>query len=879
MMPGWSRFRGVSGPDPERDVEAELAFHVEMLERDLIRRGVSPEQAREQALRRFGDYGAARAECLTIDERQGRRMGRAQVVTEIVQDGRYALRSLSRRPGFTAVAVLTLALGIGATSAIFSVVNGVLLKGLPYANAERAHVLHMVYPDGTEYSSLSAPDFMSVAAGSRVFEHTVAMTGRVGTLQELGDPREVRTAYLSRGFMEGLGMRLTRGRTFTAEEHVVGSGAVAILSHGFWQREFGGADDAVGRSVGVSGRQFTVVGILAAGQDVDGEWDVYAPLEYDETFDATTALGRRGEYLSVLGIARPGVTPELVAADVSRVATELREQFPATNGNLSMTTKPLHEFVVGEVRRPLVILMGAVALVLLVACANVANLLLARASSRRTELAVRAALGAGRRRLLGQLLTESVVLGAVGGVVGLAVAWFGTRALVAAQPADIPRIENVGLDATVVLVTLGAALLTGLLFGALPALQASRGGMAGAIREGGRGAGGSGGRLRSGLIVVEMALAVMLLVGSGLLVRSFVQMTRVDPGFEPGGAVSFRMVMNGDRYPDGQSIRSFVDETMARLAAAPGVRAAGGASHLPFGGVGMILSFSVVDAPPPPEHINREIAVTRITPGYFSAIGARIVSGRDVVAADRSDAPQVAVINEAAARFWFAGEDAVGRRIELDGEYEVVGVVSDVMQGSPAEPVVPMAYVPFSQLTGRTLLVVARTAADPMAMAPGLRSLIRQADPGMPISDFQPLRQVASEAVARPRFYMALLTLFAAIALALAAIGVFGVMSYNVTQRTREISIRIALGAQGSQVVRMVVGHSLALAGIGLLAGVAGAVTLGRVLQSQLYGVGVLDPLALGVAATVLVVAALLASWLPARRAAALDPGTALRAD
>jgi putative ABC transport system permease protein len=876
-MSRWSPYRGAHGPDPRRDVDEELSFHVEMLERRLIAAGETPERARELARRRFGNYTVTREECIAIDERHGRRMARTQYAAELGQDIGYALRALVRTPGFTIVAVLTLALGIGANSAIFSVVNGVLLDPLPYRNADRLHVLHMLYPDGAEYDALSAPDFMSVAAENRVFEDVVAWDGRIATLQGLGEAREVRIVYTSRDLVPTLGLRLVQGRAFDESEHVPGQGDVVILSHGFWQREFGAAADALGRTLTLSARSFTIVGILDPDATLPGNWDLYAPLEYDETFDAATDGGRRSEFLFAVGVARAGMAPAQVGEDMRRVGALLAERFPATNARQAITTRPLRDVLLGDVRRPLLVLLGAVGLVLLVACANVANLMLARASARQSELAVRAALGAGRGRLLRQLLTESVVLGALGGVAGLVVAWLGTRALIALQPADIPRLDNIGLDATVVLVTLGVALLTGLLFGAAPAVHATRRQLATAIREGGRGQATRGGRLRSGLIVAEMALAVVLLVGAGLLIRSFVELTRVDAGFESEGALSFRLAMAGEEYQGGQQIRNFVNDILEQLAAVPGVTAVGGTSVLPLSGLGALVSLNVVDAPPPPDDVNMEIALTRVTPGYFEAIGAPVLRGRGVTAEDHAEAPPVALINEAAARFWFPGEDPIGRRIDIGVEREVVGIVSDVRQRSPAQPAVPVAFVPYAQSTLRTLRVVVRTSGPPLSVAPAIHTTIRAADPGMPISDLAPLRTLLDRSVAQPRFYTSLLTIFAAVALVLAAVGIFGVMSYSVAQRAREISVRMALGARSSEVTAMVVRSSMLLSAAGLVIGIAGALAMGRVLASQLYNVSATDPLTILLVGGVLLLTAAAASWLPARRAAALDPGEALR--
>jgi putative ABC transport system permease protein len=874
-----TRFRGLFGPDPGSDVDDELSFHIDMRVRELIEAGESPERARERALRRFGDMASPRHECVTIMARRGRSMARRDYVAELRQDVAYAFRSLVKRPGFTLVAVLTLALGIGANSAIFSVVNGVLLQGLPYPDAGRLYLLQMIYPDATRYSSLSAPDFMSVSEQATSFEEIGAFDLLRSPVVGVGEPREVAAAALSENLLRMLDLRLAAGRGFAREEHEPGGGDVAILDYGFWQREFGGSADALGSTFIAAGRTYRVVGVLAQAAKLPEPVDLVVPITYDEEFSATAVAGRRSEYLTVIGRARPGLTEEQVAGDVLNVSQRLAAEFPDTNGRLTMGVVSLRESVIGDVRRPLLILLGAVGFVLLVACANVANLLLARASARQSELAVRSALGAGRGRLVRQLLTESVVLAAAGGVAGLLLAWYGVRALVAARPADIPRLDTVAMDGTVVLVTLSLTLLTGLLFGAIPAIQATRRDAGQALREGGRGTqGGAGQRVRSGLVITEMALAVVLLVGAGLLLRSFAELTRVDAGFRPEGAVSFRIAMDRATYPEGQHIRDFTTVLLERLEAVPGATAVAGTGVLPLSGRGALINFDVQDAPPPPDDVNREIGYHSVTPGYFATIGARVVRGRDFGRQDHNTAPPVALINETGARFWFGGEDPLGRFVQIGpNTREIVGIVSDVLQRGPATPAMPQLYAPYEQSTTRSLQIVVRASGDPMALAPTLRTLLRSLDPTMPIGEFAPLERVAAEAVSRPRFYSTLLALFAASALALAAIGIFGVMSYSVAQRAREISIRMALGARRADVVAMIVGRSMILAGAGLAIGLLGAAAVGRVLSSQLYNVGILDPITMAAAAVVLAGSALAASWLPARRAAGLDPGTALR--
>jgi predicted permease len=879
-MPRSGRFRRLFGPDPTGDVDVELSFHLEMRIRELVEQGETPARARELALERFGDYDGPHNQCLEINERRRRRMTRTEYVTELRQDVGYALRMLRRTPGFTAVAIVTLALGTGANTAIFSVVHGVLLESLPYRSAERLYQPRMLYPDGTAYTALSAPDFMSVREGSRVFDQVEAYSTGAFTLLGAGEPQEVRGANVSDGLLELLGIPLALGRGFDAAEHRPGQGSVTVLDDGFWQRAFGGTADVLGRKVSIGGDPYTIVGVLAPEARLPDAADMYAPLEYGDTFSATTATGRRGEFLDVIARARDGVTAAQVEDDLRRLGTQLQTDFPDTNGRLTFTTTSLRDMIVGDVQTPLLMLLGAVGLVLLVACANVANLLLARASARHGELAVRVAMGAGRGRLLRQLLTESVVLAVAGGVAGLLIAYWATGALVAARPADIPRLDQVGLNGTVILFTLGISLFTGMAFGLLPALQATSGRLIGALREGGRGGGQGKGahRLRSILVVAEMALSVVLLMGAGLLIRSFVEMTRVTPGFVAEQAMTFRVTLQGDEYGRAQQIQNRVLQFEDRLRGLPGVTSVAATTVLPLSGQGSVLDFLVVGAPPPPPDVNREIAVASITPQYFAAIGAPLRSGRAFTEYDRTGAPPVVVVNEAAVRRWFPDGDPIGEQVETGGtRFEVVGVVADVRQRHAGEPVAPQMFVPYAQRTTRAVRFVVRSGGDPIGLAPSIRSEIRQLDPNLAVTDFKPLAQLVAGSVARPRFYTSLLTLFAGVALALAATGIFGVMSYAVAQRSREISIRMALGARAGQVLQMIVGRAVALAAAGALLGIAGALALGRVIQNQLFGVGILDPVTLTVVILVLIGSAAAASFLPARRAAALDPADALR--
>ncbi len=878
-MAKWTRFRRLFGLEPAADVEAELAFHVEMRVRELLEQGETPERARRLALERFGDYESARQECVAINQRRKRHMQRTQFLTELRQDVGYAFRMLRRTPAFTAAALLTLALGIGANRALFRVVHGVLLESLPYRDADRLHHLQMLYPDGTKYAGFSAPDFMSVRQDAQVFEQIEAFDVAPQTLTGVGEPQEITTGVVTAGLFDFLGFDVPVGRTFLPDENRAGRATVAILSQGLWQRMFGGNASALGRSVTLGGRSYTIVGVLAAEAQLPYAAEIFIPLEYNNTFDAGTMQGRRSEFLATIGRARPGVSAQDVDADLRRVGTQLQSAFPESNGNLTFTSTPLREMIVGDVQRPLLVLLGAVGFVLLVACANVANLLLARGSARHGELAVRAAIGAGRARLVRQLITEAIVLGLAGGVLGLVIAYASTAALIAARPADLPRLDQIGLDGTVAAFTLGAALLTGLVFGMVPALQATNDHLLRGLQESGRSAGGGrrAQRLRSALVVAEMALAVILLTGSGLLIRSFVELTRVNPGFQPEGAMAIRVTFQGEMYKGGDQIRNRVNDITDRLRGLPGVTAVAAGTVLPLGGLGALNDFAVEGAPPPPPDVNQEIAVANVTPDYFRAIGTPLQRGRLFSALDHEKAPAVAIINEAAARRWFPNKDPIGRRVLSGGPREVVGVVRDVLQRNPGEPAVPQMFLPYAQRTSRSVRLIVRAQGDALALAPSIRDQIRSLDPNLPLADVVPLSEMVARSIARPRFYTSLLTLFAAVALALSATGVFGVMSYTVAQQSKEIGIRMALGARTADVLRSIVGHALLLAGIGVVTGIVAALALGRLIRNQLFGVNVFDPLTITTVIAVLLTSAAVASLLPARRAATVDPMTAFR--
>ncbi|HEX2189801.1 MAG TPA: ABC transporter permease [Longimicrobiaceae bacterium] len=802
----------------------------------------------------------------------------------LLQDVRYALRRLRRSPGFTAVATLTLALGIGANSAIFSVVNGVLLRSLPYPDADRLVLVAHVTREGNR-APMSPANFRDVRSESRSLEELSFWTYGGRTLTGTGDPARLQGADVGQHFFEVMRARPLLGRTFRPEENEPGRNRVAVLGHAFWRQRFGADPKVVGRTVTLDGEPYEVVGVMPEEFGFPNKRDVWTPLEYDADFMADASRG--SWYISGIGRLKPGVTHQQAAREIEGLGARLQKQYPETNTDLGISPVSLYEQMVGDVRLSLLVLLGAVGLVLLIACANVANLLLARAAAREGELAVRAAMGAGRGRLVRQLLAESVILGLLGGAAGLVLAVWGTSALVAMEPQGIPRLAEVGVDATVVAFTLGVALLSGVLFGLLPAVQVTRSDLAGTLREGGRGslAGRGSARTRNALVVAEMALAVVLLAGAGLLIRSFAVLQGVDPGFRTESALSFNVSLPQAAYDEGAR-GAFYDGLLERLEGLPGVRSAAAVSDLPMGNSATFLTFEVEGREPPEPGREPASQILRATAGYFRTMEIPVVRGREFTADDRAGSPGVVVLNQAAAREFFPGEDPLGRRILLSlgpdttaVPWEVVGVAGDVRQFGVDAEVQSAMYFPQAQAPVGGMGVVVRTTVPPASLAAAVRREVAAMDPNLPLNDLQPLERLAADSMSQPRFYMLLLSLFAGVALALAAIGIFGVISYGVAQRTREIGVRMALGAEPSSVLRIVVGGALGLAGIGVGVGVLGALAGTRLLSGLLFGVAATDPPTyVGVAVLLLAVAAL-ASWLPARAAVRVDPMTALRAD
>jgi predicted permease len=866
------------------ETDAELQFHLHARAEALMAEGLPAAEARDRALREFGDLDDARRYINRIGRDADSRQRRRDYRTELRQDVGYALRKLRRAPGFTAVAVATLALGIGANTAIFSVVNSVLFRALPFPRPEQLYQAWSSNPEGgLTRAAVSAVDLDDWRAQRKVLAdiggYWYAAGGSGIDLTGFGEPQRLSAVFVTPGFFTTLGVLPAQGRLPRDDELVRGGrDRVVLLSHAFWQRQFGGDPRIVGTPVTLNGEPFEVLGVMPrAFRYPAAAVDVYAP--FSNFTDDQIPRIRPVRILDVVARAGEGVTAEEVGTELNAITARLAAQYPEDASWGAATILPLHEAVTGDVRRGLLVLLGAVAFVLLIACVNVASLLLARATARGRELAVRAALGAGRGRLVRQLITESLVLALAGGVAGLALALFGVRALLALGAGELPRAAEVQVDATVLLFAMGSSLLTGLLFGLAPAVRAASGNVHDDLRAGGRGAVGGGGlRLRNGLVIAEVALAMVLVVGGGLMTRSFLGLTSVDPGFRTQNAVVLNFTLSTDRHPN---YRLTYQQVIERVREVPGVIAAGSMKDAPLRGVGERIGFMLPGMTVPAGQDPPAVPVLHVSEGIFRALGARMLAGREFAITDRDSAPPVVVVNQAFARQWFPGEEALGKRVLLGAEVpaEVIGVVNDIRQRSMSLPAEPTLYVHNLQNSRVRMNLVVRARGDPLAMVGALREAVWSVDRDQPITEVFTLDDAVSEALARPRLLTVLLGAFGVLGLALGALGLYGVLAYLVGQRQREIGVRLALGAARGAVSRMIVRQGLVLAGTGVAIGVVASLALGRLLEGVLFGVSASDPATLLLVVAVLGGVAVLASWIPARRAAGVDPAVTLRVE
>ena len=809
----------------------------------------------------------------------------------LLQDLRYSVRRLAKSPGFTAIVVLTLALGIGANTAIFSAVNAVLLRPLPYGEPQRLVTIEHLYPSLELEAPVSAPGFLDYQRKSRSFESMAVQTGWQAILTGVDDPVRMRGQRVTGQFFSTLRVPALLGRTLQPGEDSPGRERVAVLSYEAWRRIFGGAPDIVGRSLALNGESYEVVGVMPSGfrDFFNRNAEIWAPLVFRP--EQMTDENRTSEFLNLTARMRPGVPLEQAAGEIRTLAEQLKRDYPDSYpSDWSLLVTPLGIQATGDIRPALLVLLGAVGFVLLIACANVANLLLARAAARSKEIAVRTALGATRERLLRQLLTESLLVSLAGGAVGLLLAYAGVRALVALDVGNLPRSDEIGIDATVTLFTLLVSLLAGVLFGLAPAIHTATPNLHGALKEGGRGTTADRGShaLRRSLVVTEVALALTLLTGAGLLLKSFARLQQVDPGFDPSNVLTFNLALPQTRYPSDTAQAAFFEQVLPAIARIPGVTGAGATTVMPFGGNWATGSFEIEGYQPPEDQPGPWGDIRIVTPSFFETLRIPLLRGRYLTDQDREGTRPVAVIDQEFVRRYWPGEEPLGKRFTFgppDGVsdttrnewIEVVGVVGHTAhEGLDADARLQL-YLPYRQVAQPFMAIAVRTQGSPERYVNLVREAVRSVDPDQPISDVSEMEELLSRSVGQRRLSMMLLSLFSGIALVLASVGIYGVMSYSVTQRARELGVRIALGADRSDVLRLVLRQGMGLALVGIGIGLGAALGLTRLIESQLYGVAATDPLTFALVAGVLAATAFLANLIPAVRAMRMDPAVVLR--
>jgi predicted permease len=855
------------------ELSDEIREHLEEKVDDLVVSGLSRDEARHAAQREFGN--------VTLVQEDGRAVWRWSAIEDLAGDVRYGLRTLSKNPGFVLVAVLTLALGIGVNTAVFTIVNGVLLQPLPFPDASRLFLisysaLHGRFDIGP---SLSDRHYLEFRNQDRLFEHVTSFAGTRSTLTGAGDPIQIPVANVTTDFFSVLRTNPEIGRGFLATENEPGRDDVVVLGSHLWKLRFSGDPQIVGKTIRLDGVARTVVGIMPAAFDFPHNAQAWTPLSV--RIDEHNSFSR-----PVVGRLKPGVSRQQAQAEFETLAQRLSADRGQDRKSMVAQIIPLKEFVVGNVRESLVVFAGAVGFVLLIACANVANLFLARAAHRRKEIGLRSALGASRWRLLRQLLAESVLVSLAGGVAGILLSFWGVPALVALAPEGrIPRMEMIRVDGYVLAFTFGVSVVTAIAFGLAPALQATRRDVRDSLSQGGRGLTRRHEAVRSVLAVSEIALALVLLAGAGLMLKSFLRLRAVHPGFEPSNVMIMTVDLPDSTYQTATQLRAFHSRTLAELLRLPGVRTAGAVNFSPLGEFLVRGDFRVMGGPAlPPGYVVDKPCVSA---GYLRAMGIPVLRGRDFSEGDNENAPGVAIVSESVAQNLWPGENPLGKRIALEDEpkpgdwLSVVGVVQDVKQQGLSKTADSAIYQPYLQVTRPFFLshmsFVVKAEASAEALAPAMRSVLRDVDGELPVQSIAAMDTVVAATTAEPRFQARLLGAFAILALGLAIVGIYGVLAYSVAQRTREIGVRMALGAQRASVFRMLLRNALALAGTGIAIGAAGALAVTRVLTNFLFEVKPSDPQVLVMVAAALAGAAVLACYVPARRAMGVDPITALR--
>jgi putative ABC transport system permease protein len=857
----------------ERDLDDEMKFHLEMETAKHVEQGMSPEEARALARRELGPVDRFKDEVRDV---RG-----VTWLDDLQRDVRFGLRSLRRSPAFTLVAVLCLALGIGANAALFSVINSVLLRPLPYPEPERLVRVYETMADSGPGGGAAVPNYRDWAAQSTAFEALTAWVRGSHNLQLSGEAQRIRTTEATPNLFRMLHARALRGRVFVPGQDEPGRSPVVVISEALWRQRFGGDPSLVGQAIRLDGAPYTVIGIMPASfafpplsREATDAWLLYEP-------QPVLAQSRSAHFLNVAGRLKPGSSLEQASAQLKQIAARIEKAFPREQEGRSVLLQPLRESIVGRTRPALMILFSAVFLVLLIACANVANLLLARAAVRQREVAVRLALGAGRSRLVRQFLVESLVLALAGALLGLLLAYWGLTALAPLVKMALPLSGGMPLDGRVFLFLLAVAAFSGIAFGLVPALQASRGDVRESLAEGAGRTTADGGqrRFRSALVVVEIALSLLLLIVAGLLLRGFLNVSKVNPGLVSQGVLTTHVALPG---AGSQNVPRFYRPMLERVRALPGVRSAAVISMLPVQSSGTSGSYAVEGRPPVPTPQMPMAEIRLASPGFFRSLGIPLLRGRDFDERDGDGKPSKIIVNDVLARKEFPGQNPLGQRIFYDGySLEIIGVVGDVHQAGLDQAPLAEIYKPYTDTQYADLLsdmsLVEKTSGDPGAMAGDVQRAVHAVDPGVPLYAVLTMDQVISDSLASRRLMLWLLGLFAGIALILSAAGLYGVISYLVAQRTREIGMRMALGAQARDVLRLIMGQGAGLTAAGIVLGLLGALAATRVLENLLYGVSARDPLTFAGIAVLLALVALAATWLPARRAARVDPMVAIR--
>ena len=876
-------------PAHETEIVEELAQHLDDVYQRSLKSGATEAEAKSAA---FNE--------LATDDWFQKEMRRSQttfkespvaggptesnVIADLLHDLRYAARLQRKNPAFTIVAVIALALGIGANTAIFSVVNTVILRPLPYRDPER---LVMVWEDATKQGyprdTPAAANFVDWRDQNHVFEGMAAITDDSFNLTGSGEPERLEGHRVSASLFPLLGVEPHIGRVFTAAEDQPGAQHVVLLSYALWQRRFGGDRGIVGQSLTLNGENYIIVGVMPARfQFPSNDSQAWVPIALTQE----DAGNRNRHYLQVLARLKPGVSLAQAQSEMSTVAARLQQQYPQSNTDLGAAVQPLQEHLVGDIRPALLVLLGAVGLVLLIACANVANLLLARAAVRQKEIAVRVALGARRGRLIRQFLTESVLLSTLGGLVGLAIAYGGLVLLKAFIPENISQAREISMDFRLLGFTFLVSVATGLIFGLAPAIQAARFNQVDTLKEGGRDAatGGSGKRLRSVLVTAEVAISLVLLIGAGLLINSFLRLRNVDPGFRAENLLTMKIVLPETKYERRAQRSAFYTDLIQRVQSLAGVRSAAVTTNLPLYRQGNSISIGIDGQPEPPPGQERIVVTRIVSPGYLKTMSIPLLRGREITEQDTETSPNVVLISETMARRYWPGEDVVGKRIAVgkirkpEDWIQVIGVVKDVRQfelTAEPKPQMYLTYRQFGFFDAQDLVV--KTDVDPASLAATVRKTVWEIDKDQPVSNIQTMEAILADSIARQRFSMLLLAIFAAVALVLAGVGIYGVMSYSVAQRTREIGIRMALGAQTGAVLKLAVGYGMKLVIAGLAIGLIAAFALTRVMSTLLFGVTATDPTTFTLISLLLIAVAAIASYVPARRATRVNPIIALR--